>query len=108
MYFQIMEEESYIDPEIESTEEQHEENDSTSIIITCTEEKETNTECNFCPEAGKRKISCLSADDRLAIKRSQTFSPTPQLTKTQYICRYFVISIYCISTGSYDYVLNYL
>lgn len=58
------------------------------LLPICTEEKETNTECNFCPEGPKRRItSLMNTDDRLSIKRSQTFSPTPQLAKNQYICR---------------------
>lgn len=62
--------------------------ESTAVIVTSTMEKETNTECNFHPEGTKRRVTPLSSvDDRLSIKRSQTFSPTPQLAKNQYICR---------------------
>lgn len=70
-------------------EEQYLEEDEVACPVPClaaTEEKETNTECCVvCPDGGRR---LLSADDRLAIKRSQTFSPTPQLAKNHYICRY--------------------
>ncbi|XP_026318032.1 protein kibra isoform X2 [Hyposmocoma kahamanoa] len=60
-----------------------------------TAEKETNTECNFCPEGARqlhrRKSQQVNAnpEEPLAtIKRSQTFSPQPQsIGKGQYICR---------------------
>ncbi|XP_068623042.1 protein kibra isoform X2 [Battus philenor] len=60
-----------------------------------TAEKETNTECNFCPEGARqlhrRKSQHVNAsiEEPLAtIKRSQTFSPQPQsIGKGHYICR---------------------
>ncbi|XP_049697244.2 protein kibra isoform X2 [Helicoverpa armigera] len=59
-----------------------------------TAEKETNTECNFCPEGARqlhrrKSQQVASVGEPLAtIKRSQTFSPQPQsIAKAQYICR---------------------
>ncbi|XP_013171584.1 PREDICTED: protein kibra isoform X1 [Papilio xuthus] len=60
-----------------------------------TAEKETNTECNFCPEGArqlhrrKSQQANASSEEPLAtIKRSQTFSPQPQsIGKGHYICR---------------------
>ncbi|XP_075981885.1 WW and C2 domain containing protein kibra isoform X2 [Anticarsia gemmatalis] len=59
-----------------------------------TAEKETNTECNFCPEGARqlhrRKSEQANAlsEPLATIKRSQTFSPQPQsFAKAQYICR---------------------
>lgn len=53
-------------------------------------DKQTNTECAFYPEHAKQmKINGgLSAmDDRGAIKRSQTFSPSAHVSKNHYICK---------------------
>ncbi|CAH0591648.1 unnamed protein product [Chrysodeixis includens] len=60
-----------------------------------TAEKETNTECNFCPEGARQlhrrksqQVSASPAEPLATIKRSQTFSPQPQsIAKAQYICR---------------------
>ncbi|KAE8746785.1 hypothetical protein FOCC_FOCC006533 [Frankliniella occidentalis] len=50
-----------------------------------TEDKETNTECVFLPEKGNKR----QEDSRTAmvIKRSQTFSPSAAVSKSQYVCR---------------------
>ncbi|XP_072945561.1 protein kibra isoform X2 [Epargyreus clarus] len=87
---QIVEEDSFEDyiPEEELVLEEE-------YLHPTTAEKETNTECNFCPEGARqlhrRKSQQVSADTEEApatIKRSQTFSPQPQSTvKGQYICR---------------------
>lgn len=51
-----------------------------------TEDKETNTECVFLPEKGsKRREECSRA--AMVIKRSQTFSPSAAVAKSQYVCR---------------------
>ncbi|XP_023950176.2 protein kibra isoform X1 [Bicyclus anynana] len=59
-----------------------------------TAEKETNTECNFCPEGRQlhrrksQQVSSNPEESLATIKRSQTFSPQPQsIGKGQYICR---------------------
>ncbi|KAI5639858.1 protein kibra [Phthorimaea operculella] len=60
-----------------------------------TAEKETNTECNFCPEGARQlhrrksqQVSASAEEPLATIKRSQTFSPQPQsIGKGQYICR---------------------
>ncbi|XP_050552041.1 protein kibra isoform X1 [Spodoptera frugiperda] len=60
-----------------------------------TAEKETNTECNFCPEGARQlhrrksqQVNASLAEPLATIKRSQTFSPQPQsVAKAQYICR---------------------
>ncbi|KAJ8728714.1 hypothetical protein PYW07_006410 [Mythimna separata] len=60
-----------------------------------TAEKETNTECNFCPEGARQlhrrksqQVNASLAEPLATIKRSQTFSPQPQsIAKAQYICR---------------------
>ncbi|XP_063832179.1 protein kibra [Ostrinia nubilalis] len=86
---QIVEEDSFEDyiPEDIALEEE--------FLHPSTAEKETNTECNFCPEGARqlhrRKSQQVNAnpEEPLAtIKRSQTFSPQPQsIGKGQYICR---------------------
>ncbi|VEN33522.1 unnamed protein product, partial [Callosobruchus maculatus] len=66
-------------------------------------DKQTNTECTFYPEHAKQmKMQAAAAaggggggngggggvlEDRGAIKRSQTFSPSAQVSKNQYICK---------------------
>ncbi|CAH1973861.1 unnamed protein product [Acanthoscelides obtectus] len=60
-------------------------------------DKQTNTECTFYPEHAKQmKLQAQAAgangaatvvEDRGAIKRSQTFSPSAQVSKNQYICK---------------------
>lgn len=56
-------------------------------------DKQTNTECAFYPEHAKQmKLQAAggctnSLDDRGAIKRSQTFSPSQHVSKSQYICK---------------------
>ncbi|XP_063537924.1 protein kibra isoform X1 [Cydia strobilella] len=60
-----------------------------------TAEKETNTECNFCPEGARQlhrrkspQVSATLEEPLATIKRSQTFSPQPQsIGNRQYICR---------------------
>ncbi|XP_017772519.1 PREDICTED: protein kibra isoform X1 [Nicrophorus vespilloides] len=48
---------------------------------------QTNTECAFYPEHAKQmKLGVSSMDDRGVIKRSQTFSPSAEVTKN-YICK---------------------
>ncbi|XP_037303456.1 protein kibra isoform X1 [Manduca sexta] len=86
---QIVEEDSFEDyiPEDIGLEEEY--------LHPTTAEKETNTECNFCPEGARqlhrRKSQQVNAnpEEPLAtIKRSKTFSPQPQsFSKGQYICR---------------------
>lgn len=61
-------------------------------------DKETNTECAFLPEKGRRRLRDPARnsngtidenaviDDRL-VKRSQTFSPSAVASKARYICR---------------------
>ncbi|XP_062538567.1 protein kibra [Armigeres subalbatus] len=61
-------------------------------------DKETNTECAFLPEKGRRRLHDPARnsngtidenaviDDRL-VKRSQTFSPSAVASKARYICR---------------------
>lgn len=51
-----------------------------------TEDKETNTECVFLPEKGckRREEPNRTA---MVIKRSQTFSPSAAVAKSQYVCR---------------------
>ncbi|XP_058840159.1 protein kibra [Topomyia yanbarensis] len=61
-------------------------------------DKETNTECAFLPEKGRRRLNDAARssnstieensvlDDRL-VKRSQTFSPSAVASKSRYICR---------------------
>lgn len=61
-------------------------------------DKETNTECAFLPEKGRRRLNDPArtsnstieensvVDDRL-VKRSQTFSPSAVASKARYICR---------------------
>lgn len=87
-HLQMSNQEYYLEHDDVSTEDVQGGNESTAVIVTSTMEKETNTECNFRPEGVKRRVAPMSTvDDRLSIKRSQTFSPTPQLAKNQYICR---------------------
>ncbi|KAL3266677.1 hypothetical protein HHI36_010839 [Cryptolaemus montrouzieri] len=54
-------------------------------------DKQTNTECAFYPEHAKQmKLAAAGVspvEDRGAIKRSQTFSPSAQISKNQYICK---------------------
>lgn len=56
-------------------------------------DKQTNTECAFYPEHAKQmKINAangggLPLDERGAIKRSQTFSPSAHVSKNHYICK---------------------
>ncbi|XP_044747979.1 protein kibra [Coccinella septempunctata] len=55
-------------------------------------DKETNTECAFYPEHAKQMKLAASTgvsamEDRGAIKRSQTFSPSAHISKNQYICK---------------------
>ncbi|XP_058444805.1 protein kibra [Malaya genurostris] len=62
-------------------------------------DKETNTECAFLPEKGRRRLNEAARnsnngtieensvlDDRI-VKRSQTFSPSAVASKSRYICR---------------------
>lgn len=84
---QIVEEDSFEDyiPEEELVLEDE-------YLHPATAEKETNTECNFCPEARqlrrKQQTKAESSETLAPIKRSQTFSPQPQsIGKGQYICR---------------------
>lgn len=55
-------------------------------------DKQTNTECAFYPEHAKQMKLVASGmvpamDDRGAIKRSQTFSPSAAVSKSQYTCK---------------------
>ncbi|KAG8235590.1 hypothetical protein J437_LFUL016189 [Ladona fulva] len=58
-------------------------------------DKETNTECVFIPEKGRARRKGESArvgdssrgGSAIVIKRSQTFSPSAAVSKSQYICR---------------------
>lgn len=57
-------------------------------------DKQTNTECAFYPEHAKQmKLNAATngglspLDDRGAIKRSQTFSPSAHVNKNHYICK---------------------
>ncbi|XP_076273959.1 WW and C2 domain containing protein kibra isoform X1 [Rhynchophorus ferrugineus] len=53
-------------------------------------DKQTNTECAFYPEQAKHmKLVAQGGnlEDRGAIKRSQTFSPSAQVSKHDYICK---------------------
>ncbi|KAK9886964.1 hypothetical protein WA026_019222 [Henosepilachna vigintioctopunctata] len=54
-------------------------------------DKQTNTECAFYPEHAKQmKLAAAGIsqlEDRGAIKRSQTFSPSAHISKNQYICK---------------------
>ncbi|CAK1542525.1 unnamed protein product [Leptosia nina] len=86
---QIVEEDSFEDyiPEEELNLEEE--------YLPSTAEKETNTECNFCPEGGRQlhrrksqQVSTNQEESLATIKRSQTFSPQPQsIGKGHYICR---------------------
>ncbi|KAL0829965.1 hypothetical protein ABMA28_003430 [Loxostege sticticalis] len=86
---QIVEEDSFEDyiPEDIALEEE--------FLHPPTAEKETNTECNFCPEAARQlhrrkshQVNANPEEPLATIKRSQTFSPQPQsIGKGQYICR---------------------
>ncbi|KAJ0172583.1 hypothetical protein K1T71_011722 [Dendrolimus kikuchii] len=88
---QIVEEDSFEDyiPEEDIALEEEE------YLHPTTAEKETNTECNFCPEGARQlhrrksqQINANSNEPLATIKRSQTFSPQPQsIAKGQYICR---------------------
>lgn len=51
-----------------------------------TEDKETNTECVFLPEKGNKRRE-ESSRAAMVIKRSQTFSPSAAVAKSQYVCR---------------------
>lgn len=56
----------------------------------CYEDKQTNTECAFYPEQAKhlKKMAQMNGmEDRGAIKRSQTFSPSAHVSKHEYICK---------------------
>lgn len=52
---------------------------------------QTNTECNFHPEHAKQmKLQATGGcvvEEKGAIKRSQTFSPSAQVSKNQYVCK---------------------
>lgn len=51
---------------------------------------QTNTECNFHPEHAKQmKLQAQGCviEEKGAIKRSQTFSPSAQVSKNQYVCK---------------------
>lgn len=51
---------------------------------------QTNTECNFHPEHAKQmKLQAAggATEEKGAIKRSQTFSPSAQVSKSQYVCK---------------------
>lgn len=51
---------------------------------------QTNTECNFYPEHAKQmKLQAAGCvvEEKGAIKRSQTFSPSAQVSKNQYVCK---------------------
>ncbi|KAL1509063.1 hypothetical protein ABEB36_003862 [Hypothenemus hampei] len=52
-------------------------------------DKQTNTECAFYPEQAKHmKLAAQgNIEDRGAIKRSQTFSPSAHVSKHEYICK---------------------
>ncbi|XP_057670637.1 protein kibra isoform X1 [Diorhabda carinulata] len=55
-------------------------------------DKQTNTECAFHPEQAKQmRLQAAKPgtviEDRGAIKRSQTFSPSAHVSKNQYICK---------------------
>lgn len=55
-------------------------------------DKQTNTECAFYPEHAKQMKLVASGmvpvmEDRGAIKRSQTFSPSAAVSKNQYTCK---------------------
>ncbi|XP_050297590.1 protein kibra isoform X2 [Anthonomus grandis grandis] len=52
-------------------------------------DKQTNTECIFNPEQAKhmKMVQNNAAEDRGAIKRSQTFSPSAHVSKHDYICK---------------------
>ncbi|XP_047515702.1 protein kibra isoform X1 [Pieris napi] len=86
---QIVEEDSFEDyiPEEEINLEEE--------YLPSTAEKETNTECNFCPEGARQlhrrksqQVSTNQEESLATIKRSQTFSPQPQsIGKGHYICR---------------------
>ncbi|XP_055618903.1 protein kibra [Toxorhynchites rutilus septentrionalis] len=74
--------------------------DDGALMATLVEkaDKETNTECAFLPEKGRRRLNDPArngsstidensvVDDRL-VKRSQTFSPSAVASKARYICR---------------------
>ncbi|XP_050355426.1 protein kibra isoform X2 [Nymphalis io] len=87
---QIVEEDSFEDyiPEEDITLEDE-------YLHPATAEKETNTECNFCPEGARQlhrrksqQVSSNPEESLATIKRSQTFSPQPQsISRGQYICR---------------------
>lgn len=53
-------------------------------------DKQTNTECAFYPEHAKQMklqaAGCI-VEDKGAIKRSQTFSPSAHVSKNHYICK---------------------
>ncbi|XP_045453380.1 protein kibra [Melitaea cinxia] len=84
---QIVEEDSFEDyiPEDITLEDEY--------LHPTTAEKETNTECNFCPEGARQlhrrqQVSSNQEESLATIKRSQTFSPQPQsISRGQYICR---------------------
>ncbi|XP_060530256.1 protein kibra isoform X2 [Cylas formicarius] len=52
-------------------------------------DKQTNTECAFYPEHAKQmKLAAEGAtEEKGAIKRSQTFSPSAHISKQEYICK---------------------
>lgn len=56
-------------------------------------DKQTNTECVFYPDHAKQmkllgnNCGATYFDDRGVIKRSQTFSPSPAVSKNHYICK---------------------
>ncbi|XP_041968975.1 protein kibra isoform X2 [Aricia agestis] len=87
---QIVEEDSFEDyiPEEELALEEE-------FLHPSTAEKETNTECNFCPEGARQlhrrrsqQVSSNNEESLATIKRSQTFSPQPQsIGRGQYLCR---------------------
>ncbi|XP_037086614.1 protein kibra-like [Pollicipes pollicipes] len=67
--------------------------DSGMALSADTEDKETNTECVFGPDRSARAAAaggaaCAGARPKAAtVKRSQTFSPSAAVSKSQYVCR---------------------
>ncbi|EDS28441.1 WW domain-containing protein 1 [Culex quinquefasciatus] len=84
-----------------ATEDELDETAAAAAIPVEKADKETNTECAFLPEKGRRRLNDPAiraggasstieensvVDDRL-VKRSQTFSPSAVASKARYICR---------------------
>lgn len=72
---------------LEMVPEDHDEQDENRYS-----DKQTNTECAFYPEHAKQMKLVASGmvpamEDRGAIKRSQTFSPSAAVSKSQYTCK---------------------